>query len=212
MNPRERSRGILLYSGHMASWIVGIDEVGRGPLAGPVAVGAVRASAKTLRRFRDIRESKQLSPRARAEWAKRIADERGPELEFAVAFVAASTIDRIGINPAIARALARAIGRIGVDPAASLVLLDGGLRAPDVYPAQRTIIRGDASETVIAMASVVAKVARDARMAKLSRRYPEYGFERHVGYGTAAHIAAILRHGPTSEHRLTFLRSVLQRG
>lgn len=202
----------MLYSLHMAPWIIGIDEVGRGPLAGPVAVGAVRASRRVLRVFCEIRESKQLSARAREEWAARIASARGAELDFAVAFVSASVIDRIGINPAIARALERAIGRVATDPARTRVLLDGGLRAPGEYKNQQTIIRGDASETAIAMASVVAKVARDARMARLSLRFPGYGFERHAGYGTAAHMAAIRSLGPSREHRRSFLRSVLQIG
>lgn len=190
-------------------WIIGIDEVGRGPLAGPVAVGALAARPHIIRRFREIKESKQLSPRARDAWAARIKAEEGEGLHFAIAFVSASVIDRIGINPAIARALAQALKRLPIAPSDAWVLLDGGLHAPLQYRHQKTIIRGDASETVIAMASVIAKVTRDARMAQLGLRYPEYGFERNAGYGTLFHQTAVRTHGPSPVHRRTFLRSLL---
>ena len=189
--------------------MIGIDEVGRGPLAGPVAVGAIAATPTVIERFRDIRESKQLSAKKREEWSARMHAEAGDDLRIAVGFVEASVIDEIGIAPAIRQALHTAITALNINPDSARVLLDGGLKAPPEYHDQETIIRGDASETVIAMASVVAKVARDALMIALAEQYPEYGFASHVGYGTSAHIAAIKEHGFTSEHRRSFCRNIV---
>lgn len=191
-----------------AKFIIGIDEVGRGPLAGPVAVGALVATPRMIRRFRAIKESKQLSPHAREEWYLRMKAAVGPELRFAVSFVAAQVIDAKGITWAIRHALARSLKKLDVHPEEVMVLLDGGLRAPATYIHQKTIIRGDAHETIIAMASVVAKVERDRLMVKLHDRTPLYGFARHKGYGTAAHIRAIKTYGLSSEHRRTFLRKL----
>jgi ribonuclease HII len=191
------------------NYIIGIDEVGRGPLAGPVAVGAVVATPSMLRRFRDIKESKQLSPKAREEWYARIQGYIGDDLRFAVSFVSATMIDRKGIVWAIRRALATSLKKLDVNPAECRVLLDGGLVAPAEYTAQQTIIRGDASETVIAMASVMAKVQRDRLMVGLHKKLPAYEFSAHKGYGTKKHIHAIRRHGPSREHRLTFLTRIV---
>lgn len=192
-------------------FIIGIDEVGRGPLAGPVAVGAVLATPATLRRFRHIKESKQLSPKAREEWSLRIRNAAGSDLRIAVSFVSATMIDKKGIVPAIRTALATSLKKLRVNPAECCVLLDGGLVAPPEYTTQQTIIRGDASETVIAMASVVAKVERDQLMTVLHKKFPKYGFDAHKGYGTKKHIHTIRKHGPSLEHRLTFLTRILIR-
>lgn len=192
-------------------YIIGIDEVGRGPLAGPVAVGAVVATPAMLRRFRDIKESKQLTSRAREEWSALIQKAMGGELRFAVSFVSAKMIDQKGIAWAIRSALAASLKKLKVNPGECRVLLDGGLCAPPEYKAQQTIIRGDAQETVIAMASVIAKVARDRRMTALAATSPLYGFAAHKGYGTRMHIRAIQKHGPSPEHRLTFLSRIIER-
>ncbi len=188
---------------------IGIDEVGRGPLAGPVAVGAVVATPRMIRRFRDIKESKQLTAKAREEWYARIQDSVGDDLRFAVSFVSASMIDRKGIVWAIRHALAASIKKLNVNPAECRVLLDGGLVAPAEYTAQQTIIRGDASETVIAMASVMAKVKRDRLMIARNKKLSMYEFPVHKGYGTKKHIHAIRTHGPSKEHRLTFLTRIV---
>lgn len=195
-------------------YIVGIDEVGRGPLAGPVAVGAVAATPAMLRKFRDIKESKQLSAEKREAWVKRIraaqkASVNG-ELNVAVRMVSAKEIDRIGIAPAIRKALARALTSLALDPRQVTVLLDGGLKAPPEYKKQKTIIRGDASETAIAMASVVAKVRRDKLMVRLANTYPKYDFATHKGYGTAQHIALIRKHSLSEIHRKSFCRSFIK--
>jgi ribonuclease HII len=187
------------------TFIIGIDEVGRGPLAGPVAVGALCATSRMLKKFRAIKESKQLSPAGREEWYARMMDAVGDELFFAVSFVSAEIIDRKGIVFAIRLALTRSLKKLQVSPDSCTVLLDGGLHAPNEYVRQKTIIRGDANETVIAMASVVAKVLRDRRMVRLHKKYPEYGFAAHKGYGTKAHYRALKQHGPSTLHRRSFL-------
>lgn len=187
-----------------ARYIIGIDEVGRGPLAGPVAVGAVAATPRVLKKFRTIKESKQLSEAKREEWNTLIRAAASPDLRLAVSMVSAKEIDRIGIAPAIRKALAASIKKLSIDPDACEVLLDGGLKAPPEYIKQKTIIRGDASETVIAMASVIAKVKRDRLMVALDKSHPLYGFARHKGYGTRTHMAALRKHGLTELHRTSF--------
>jgi ribonuclease HII len=182
-------------------FLVGIDEVGRGPLAGPVAVGVAMATTAVIGKFKKIKESKQLSLKQREEWYAHIV--ASGDVSFAVTFVSAALVDKNGINPSIRTALRRALKKVGSDPKSSRVLLDGGLRAPNEYVDQETIIRGDAKETIIAIASVVAKVTRDRHMQKLHVRHPKYGFDRHVGYGTAKHIAAIKKYGMSPEHRRT---------
>ncbi len=192
-------------------FLVGIDEVGRGPFAGPVAVGAVFASPRILRKFAGVRESKQLSAAARESWHARmrsLAKEFPDEFRFAVSFVSAATIDKIGIVPAIRRALATSLRKLNIDPSEAHVLLDGGLRAPAEYADQQTIIKGDEKESVIALASIAAKVLRDRRMTKLAKKYPAYGFARHVGYGTAFHMTALRTHGLTPFHRRSFCRNI----
>lgn len=198
---------LMLMTTRTKRSLVGIDEVGRGPLAGPVAVGVAMATPATLRKFRAIKESKQLTPRAREAWYEVIKKE-GSGITFAVAFVTASAIDKNGISHSIRTALLRALRKVAPEPKHTRVLLDGGLRAPSTFTDQETIIRGDAKETIIAIASVVAKVERDRRMQRLARRYPQYGFAKHVGYGTSAHIAAIKKHGLTQEHRRSFCGNI----
>lgn len=192
-------------------WTVGVDEVGRGPLAGPVAVGAVAATPAGLRRLKGIKESKQLSKAARERWVRIIAEMDPAELRVAVSFVSAGMIDKIGIAASLRIALARSMRKLGIPPLRAEVLLDGGLRAPKEYKRQKTIIRGDEKVAAIAAASVVAKVRRDRRMARLDRIFPGYGFALHAGYGTKKHIAAIRKYGPTPLHRRSFLGNIFSR-
>ena len=189
-------------------YIIGVDEVGRGPLAGPVCVGAMLLTPRMKKRYRNIKESKQLSERQREEWLARIEEDIGQELRYAVSFVSAKIIDTKGIQYAIRLALKRSLCKLAADPSLCEVLLDGGLRAPKEYVRQKTIIRGDAKEVAIAMASVVAKVSRDRLMVRLNNKYPDYGFERHKGYGTRAHYEAIKNHGISMAHRRSFLSRV----
>ncbi len=206
-------------------YTIGIDEVGRGPLAGPVAVGAVCIYVEHRNRiaklFPVVKDSKKLTPKMRAEWRERIRSaETLGYLSCAVSFVSPSVIDKKGLPYAIRTALTRALkildsatfGR----PTSKcgerevMVLLDGGLRAPAHYINQETIIKGDEKELVIALASIVAKVARDKKMVALSKKFPEYGFEKHKGYGTRAHYEAIKKHGITPHHRKSFLKNVVK--
>lgn len=194
-------------------YLIGVDEVGRGPLAGPVAVGAVCVHIKhqkVLEKWgRGFRDSKKLSARAREEWMMKIKKAKDDGLlEYTVAFVSSRAIDKNGIAPSIRTALFQSLTSLEkskIRLQTSRVLLDGGLRAPVVYEDQKTIIKGDEKELVIALASIVAKVTRDAWMVKLGKKFPAYGFEKHKGYGTRAHYTAIEKHGITPHHRKSFL-------
>lgn len=194
-------------------YIIGIDEVGRGPLAGPVAVGAVCIYAKFNRHvtklFPVVKDSKKLTPKRRTEWHTRIRDaERRGYLFCAVSFVAPSVIDKKGLSYAINIALEKSLSAIEHSSDETIILLDGGLRAPSHYSKQKTIIKGDEKELVIALASIVAKVARDERMVLLAKKFPNYGFENHKGYGTHAHYEAIKKNGITKHHRKSFLKNI----
>lgn len=198
--------------------IIGIDEAGRGPLAGPVAVGGVRISQRIKdkgQKMRDIffgiKDSKQLTERQREEWFLFLTTH--PELVCAVAFVSPAMIDRINIRNAtllgaarVYRKLARAGGmkRGGGSPPPR-VLLDGGLFLPaSICASQETIIKGDEKIPLIAAASIIAKVKRDRLMRRLHKKYPEYRFDLHKGYGTALHREMIQKYGRCEIHRKSF--------
>lgn len=196
-------------------YIIGIDEVGRGPLAGPVAVGAVCIYAehkkKVEKLFPIIKDSKKLTPKKREEWLLQIekAEFLG-YLSCSVSFVTPSVIDKKGLSHAIRTAMAMSLGAIEHNVVETKVLLDGSLYAPEHYENQETIIKGDEKELAIALASIVAKVARDKRMTLLAKKFPAYGFEKHKGYGTRAHYDAIKKNGITKHHRKSFLRGVVE--
>lgn len=207
-------------------FLIGIDEVGRGPIAGPVAIGVVKLKVESLKVNtewgRGFKDSKKLSPKARGAWFEKIKEARNEGwLEYAVAFVAPSVIDKKGVVHAISAAITRALKDIDFSGpqlrgqaskyGEVRVLLDGGLRAPAHYKDQETIIRGDEKELVIALASIVAKVMRDKRMVALAKKFPHHGFEQHKGYGTRAHYAAIKKHGITPHHRKSFLGDLRSR-
>lgn len=191
---------------------IGIDEVGRGPIAGPVAVGAfvfLNSGARKL--FRSVKESKQLSEQKREEWFARIQSaQKNGEVDFCVSFQSEKVIDTKGLSYAIKTALLKSLGTIVVNNKLRLiqtrVLLDGGLKAPSNYLNQKTIIKGDEKEMVIALASICAKVLRDRKMNVLGKKYPEYGFEKHKGYGTRGHYEAIKKYGVLGIHRKSFLK------
>ena len=201
---------------HKPLYIIGIDEAGRGPLAGPVSVGAVVFKTKDKSRLRRVfkkiqgKDSKKLTAREREDWFVIIQkEEKQRNLRFAVSFVGARTIDKKGIVFAIKTALTQSIEKIGANPKNSKILLDGGLHARAKYLNQKTIIRGDESELSISLASIVAKVLRDRKMVKLAQKYPTYGFDKHKGYGTKYHRQQILKYGPSGEHRVSFLTRIL---
>lgn len=196
-------------------YIIGIDEVGRGPLAGPVTIGVVCIAAdfdKNFRTFfRGIKDSKKLSAQKRFEWRTKALELKGRgDVTVAISSVGAFTIDRIGISKAIQRAIKQCLTRIAVDPNNCLVLLDGGLKAPWEYFYQKTIIKGDEKEPVIALASIFAKVHRDTKMERFAERFREYGFEEHKGYGTSEHIKKIRKHGLSEIHRRSFVKNILK--
>ena len=199
-------------------YIIGIDEAGRGPLAGPVAVGVVCIPREfynpELLRARGIRDSKKLSEKKREEWYDWVmAEAKARRLLFAVSLVSNTSIDTHGIVPAIKQGIASGLERIeshldALLPSESRVLLDGGLKAPESFSQQKTIIKGDEKEPIISLASIMAKVTRDRHMGELAKKYPEYGFEIHKGYGTARHYEALKNHGASSAHRTTFLKNI----
>jgi ribonuclease HII len=201
-------------------YLVGIDEVGRGPIAGPVAVGAMcvdmehakatlsRAEFREL--FSGIKDSKKLSPKKREEWfAKICLAQKVGTLDFAVTFVSAKEIDINGLAIAIKKALQRSLKKVAPDPANTQVLLDGSLYAPAEYKNQKTIIKGDLKEPVIGFASIVAKVMRDRQMLAYAKKYPQYDFEIHKGYGTKKHYEKMKKYGISPLHRKSFLKSFI---
>jgi ribonuclease HII len=187
--------------------MLGVDEAGRGPLAGPVAVGAVvlPEGFDVAREFSGIADSKKLSEKNREKiFGMLEARAAKGDARFTVEFESAETIDRKGITFAVRQAVARAVNKLAPDAALVCVQLDGALRAPPEY-AQETIINGDELIPLISLASIVAKVSRDRLMVELSKQYSKYGFEKHKGYGTKAHYDALLKYGPCAIHRKSFL-------
>lgn len=196
------------------NYVVGIDEAGRGPLAGPVAVGAVSVPQKRLKefttRFKGIKDSKKLSAQKREMWFKKLEAARWDGvLDFRVSFSGSGTIDKQGISFAISRSVAATLRMLKCPPEESFILLDGSLHAPAEYIAQKTIIRGDESIMIISLASIAAKVLRDQLMDKFSLEYPNYGFEEHKGYGTTEHFKKIRKYGITEIHRKSFLTKII---
>lgn len=196
--------------------IIGIDEVGRGPIAGPVTVCALaikkerlikRRGKYTMVHFENFKDSKKLSPQQRSKWLEKINQEKVKgNLFYKVNFASNKIIDQKGIVFAINSCLKKSLRSLKIKPAECWVLLDGGLRAPKEFVNQKTIIKGDEKELAIALASIVAKVTRDRYMEKLAKKYSQYGLERHKGYGTISHYTAIQSHGLSPIHRRSFLR------
>lgn len=210
-------------------YLIGIDEVGRGPVAGPVAVCAAIISFEGTRhstqKIKDIfkngksagrekmpilRDSKRLTKRGRGAWFnKLVANE---SIFFSLQYASAKEIDKKGISVCIKtlvdKNLKKLQEKINFKNEEVLILLDGGLKAPLHFINQETIIGGDDKEPIISFASIYAKVNRDKFMTRLSmlKKYQNYGFEKHKGYGTKAHMEAIKTHGISDLHRETFLK------
>ena len=177
--------------------VAGVDEAGRGPLAGPVAAAAVILDPQSLPR--GLNDSKLLAPEAREKLFETIM---ARALAVAVGFSTAAEIDAVNIRQATFIAMRRALAALAARPA--YVLVDGNDLAPGLCCDGETIVKGDGAILSIAAASIVAKVARDRLMRRLCAAYPAYGFSRHVGYATEAHLAAIDAHGPCPYHRMSF--------
>jgi ribonuclease HII len=180
----------------MIALVAGVDEAGRGPLAGPVVAAAVILHPR--RRIPGLRDSKLLTPAVRERLAREI---RGRALAWAVAESDVSEIDALNILQATLLAMRRAVMHLPLLP--EEVLIDG-LHCPPLDCPSWAIIGGDDLVPAISAASILAKTTRDALLVELDREYPSYGFAQHKGYGTPAHIAALSEHGPCSAHRRSF--------
>lgn len=202
-------------------YVVGVDEAGRGPLAGPVAVGvAMVRDDFDWSLLLGVNDSKQLSEKKREDVfvaARRL--KAAGQLDFAVSMVSAKVIDKIGIVPAVNLAMDRALRRATLRTLAKggpsqvvdcVVKLDGGLKAPERFVNQETIIKGDSKEKVIGLASIMAKVTRDRYMTRVATRpaYQLYDLATHKGYGTKKHRTAIKKNGLSDLHRTTFCRNI----
>jgi ribonuclease HII len=177
--------------------VIGVDEAGRGPLAGPVVVGAVILPKGFS--HPKINDSKKLSEKVR----EAIYDEliEIEDLQWAVSVVEAAEVDEVNILKATHAGMARSVEKLGVTP--GMCLIDG-LPVPNYPFPHEGIVKGDGKSLSIATASILAKVTRDRIMREGAKCYPEYGFERHKGYGTKAHLEALTRHGPCPLHRRSF--------
>ena len=188
-------------------YIVGIDEVGRGSIAGPVVVALcmIIKNKSATEILNGIRDSKQLTKKQRNEWFLKLKDaEKNKILFCATSFVSSEIIDKKGIMYSLRKATNSCLKKIKTHrPESMYVLLDGTLVAPGLYR-QKTIIGGDRTETAISAASVYAKVKRDLYMDSESLKYVNYGFDKNKGYGTKTHIQAIKKYGLSKIHRKTF--------
>lgn len=194
-------------------FLIGIDEAGRGPLAGPLCVGACRLIREHAPAFfkgiRGLRDSKQLTEDERETWVSRLeALEHAGSCRLRTVFIHHAVIDMKGLAFALRASVARVLRKSGAPAEHSFVLLDGGLSAPSRFFFQETVINGDETDALIAAASIVAKVRRDRHMIALAPKYPGYGFEAHKGYGTPEHYNALRKYGPCAIHRKTFLRNL----
>ncbi len=192
--------------------IFGIDEVGRGPVAGPVAVGAfvIKSKKLDLKKVKvPLRDSKKLSREQREIWFAQIKIWQKENLcDFCVTMVSAKMIDKIGIAKAIKQALEKSLYKLNPKNS-DIVLLDGGLKAPVQFKNQKTIIKGDEKEQAISLASICAKVTRDKYMFTQAKKFTQYGFENHVGYGTRRHYEALKKYGLIELHRKSFLKRII---
>lgn len=193
--------------------IIGIDEAGRGPLAGPLAVGVcVVPKAYSFDKFPKLTDSKKCSEIKRELFLKIMNEEKQKgNIDFAVGFSSEKIIDAKGITYAVNKAMLQALKKLQLNPDECDIFLDGGLKAPIEYLNQQTIIKGDEKIPAISLASIAAKVLRDKKMKVLGKKYPAYGFEIHKGYGTKSHFQAILNLGILTVHRKLFLRKVSKR-
>ena len=185
-----------LFAPEQFSRIAGVDEVGRGCLAGPVVAAAVILDPN--RPIKGLRDSKKLSAKKRDELAEEIKEQA---LAWSVAAMGPEVIDKINILQATLEAMKAAVEKLPIEP--DFVQVDGN-KLPKWKWLSEAVVKGDDKVEWISAASIIAKTTRDAYMCKIAELYPQYGFEHHVGYGTAEHIKALKAYGPTPIHRKTF--------
>lgn len=206
-------------------WVIGIDEVGRGPVAGPVTMCAFGCSVEIFKKglakhFQNkqskfaFTDSKKMSGLARGIWNAYIRKHTATskEIYFEIGSKDAKFIDKKGISVAIRTIILKlltAFEKKNIHHGNTFVVLDGALFAPDLYE-QITVIKGDAHLEPISLASILAKEHRDSYMKKVAAKFPEYSFESHVGYGTSGHMKAIKKHGVSEIHRKTFLKRAIK--
>jgi ribonuclease HII len=200
----------------MSKYLIGLDEVGRGALAGPVFVSAVLIPKKLKinnKKLGKIYDSKKLNPIKRFLWYKYLINDL--KIKFSVSKIYSQKIDEINIssaaNLAAFKCVLKIINQNNLKPKDYKIFLDGGLylKSKDFqnkfFPNAKTIVQGDKKYNAIKMASIIAKVKRDKFMENLEKKYPQYSFSKHKGYGTKLHLKLIKTYGPTPMHRLTFL-------
>ena len=181
--------------------ICGVDEAGRGPLAGDVYAAAVVLDDETLIDY--LNDSKKISESRRGKLYDEIIDRAKA---YCIATATVEEIDRLNILEATMLAMKRAVEGLGIKP--DMAMVDGN-RLPELDCPAQCVIKGDATSASIAAASVLAKVSRDRYMRDIAEKYPQYGFEQHKGYGTALHCEMLRKYGPSEVHRRTFLKKIL---
>lgn len=187
--------------------ICGIDEVGRGPLAGPVVAAAVIISSKLINKsggFEKIKDSKKLSAKQREKWHKFLTETEG--VKWGIGIVSEKIIDKINILEATKLAMLEAIEKLAMRSAGrpDFLLIDGNFTLEKLDLNQKAVPKGDTKIISVAAASIIAKITRDRMMLKYAEKYPEYHFEKHKGYGTALHCEMIKKYGPCAIHRRSF--------
>lgn len=202
-------------------FIIGIDEAGRGPLAGPVSIGAFKAKKEMGRWLlknvfqNKLRDSKKLSSQKREEiYKKFLILKKEGKIYFTVSHISNKIIDKEGITYATKLGIKKCLNSIEFSDNEKVMggvflRLDGLLKAPIKFENQETIIKGDEKDVFIACASIVAKVSRDNFMKVLTKKYPSYGFEIHKGYGTTLHYRFLKKFGLSDAHRKTFCKNLL---
>ncbi len=203
MNKDNESIDWLLYENNALSkgykFVCGVDEAGRGPLAGPVFAAAVILPEGKI--IEGVNDSKKLSEKKREELFDKIREEA---FAYSIAYASEKEIDELNILNATYLAMRRAVE--GLNIKADYALIDGN-RMPPLNIEGETIVKGDAKSASIAAASILAKVSRDRLMLELAEKYPQYQFEKHKGYGTKLHYEMLDKYGPSNIHRQTFLRT-----
>lgn len=195
---------LYIFDREKGEKIIGIDEAGRGPLAGEVVASAVILHTYS-EKLDKINDSKKISEKKREELFDIIKE----HFFVGIGIATVEEIDSLNILNATFLAMRRAIENLNVENKEYLVLVDGNFKIREYNHSQEPIIKGDATSLSIAAASIIAKVTRDKMMMEIAKNYPEYHFEKHKGYGTKLHKEALLKYGATDIHRKTFLKKIL---